>query len=666
MKRLIIFVIFVVLFASCSKKSNPVNQEPEPNPPTPPTVVNGLTLQPGAVQVTSSQMGNIQSISLNSITFSSVPSDISVGSVIFSDGVSSGAPRGFLRKVTSISGNALTTVNASLTDAFSDGNVSFSLLASSLQKVQGGTEGVKVKKVSKTEVTYNLDYLVYDADGNPNTTGDQVKIEGSISLGGSITGNVILSPSLSANASFNLNGSLDLNLIATGSLDYTTQKTLFTADGYPVILSGIAFTPSVSIVFIPSISLQGKAAAGITDDMNIGLSASYSGSWSAGKTFSNVFTAKPVEVNLNGELKGELLFNFTVYVYDLVGPQITIGPYARLDVNASQSPWWKLSAGAEGSLGVNSRWIASFLGEYSFPVFQTESIIAQAQAQQNHPPNVPSNPSPANYSSEVQNPVMLTWDDSDPDGDSVYYSITYQIGSNIPGWAHDLYAPYMGLGDLPPGTSVVWQVVAFDTHGDSAAGPTWQFTTSSSSGAQKTLTLQPGPSDGQDTWVKHLTWQSSPDTYYNYPDSDTLQALFDNPSWLEESESFIKFDLSGIPSGAKILSATLKMYGLGSVNYINEVPTFFIGKVGSSWDAQTVEWLSRPSSSVVLSEEVTQKMTSSWYEMDVTGTVQDWVNGSPNYGFSLSTSQNTCEVDFCSSNNPDASKRPMLVIIYQQ
>ncbi len=56
MKRLIIFVIFVVLFASCSKKSNPVNQEPEPNPPTPPTVVNGLTLQPGAVQVTSSQM----------------------------------------------------------------------------------------------------------------------------------------------------------------------------------------------------------------------------------------------------------------------------------------------------------------------------------------------------------------------------------------------------------------------------------------------------------------------------------------------------------------------------------------------------------------------------------------------------------------------------------
>jgi hypothetical protein len=759
MKQLFFLLLVGFVLSSCSGKSNPVNSEPKP-PST-----KDFTPKQEAVQVTQSQTNSVQDLSPGSILFSSLPHGIKPGSIIYSDGYSSKAPKGFLRKVNSISGNSVSTSQASLEDAFSKADFGFVINPSSMKKVNSGS--VRVGSTSSTNVIYNLDYLVYDVDKNASTTDDQIRIQGSISIDGSITGKVKFPP-FNMSADFGINSVLDLNLVATGELNYSSEKTLFTAEGAPVIVSGIVITPEVSLVFLPEISVKGKASAGIRDNVAFTSSVSYDAVWKNTNSLVNSFSAKPVQVEVNGELKGTLFFKFTVYLYEVVGPGVEIGPYARLSVDINQNPWWKLYAGAHGKLVINSRGIASSIGDYSFDLFNAEKLVSQSQGDfpfLNHPPSL-SNFFPPNGSSGMSGDVNLSWSGSDQDGDHLTYSLIWGVGTNSPERVDGLVENHYTLEDLPAGSSVFWKVIAFDKS-DSTAGPINSFTTAASSvsyapvnpspangssgivlpvnltwecndpstpltydlyfgtdttnmfirsglaqnsytldigapqgtkeywkvsvrdfrgnkfdgpcwsfivgdadgdsGGNDTLVIQPGTSDGQDVWIKHVIWSDGHETYSAYPDHDSLTVEYDNPSWLQESESLIRFDLSGIQAGSKIVLAQLNLYGLVGNNSSTDMPVISFGRAEAAWDEQTVTWLTKPGCSNTLDyTSSTNYGGFRWHKIDVTSIVQEWVNGSSNYGFVLMTSQNECRSWFFSSDVPDVSKHPVLIVVYQK
>jgi len=98
---------------------------------------------------------------------------------------------------------------------------------------------------------------------------------------------------------------------------------------------------------------------------------------------------------------------------------------------------------------------------------------------QNHPPNTPSNPDPEDDETDVDINADLSWTGGDPDScDTVTYDIYFGTTSPPP----KVVSNQSGITYDPPGTmnystTYYWQIVAWDNHGASTAGPIWSFTT---------------------------------------------------------------------------------------------------------------------------------------------------------------------------------------------
>jgi hypothetical protein len=148
----------------------------------------------------------------------------------------------------------------------------------------------------------------------------------------------------------------------------------------------------------------------------------------------------------------------------------------------------------------------------------------------------------------------------------------------------------------------------------------------------------------------------------------------------------IKFDLSQLPAGAQIQSATLTLYQTeagGDATYdvsvhkvINVNPDFDYAN-GYTYDS-THQWTSSDvayngiplaQSDIAPAEDVNSLDQSLGYKnWDVTNMVRDWAGGSsPNYGLMLnsdSVASTSSHRFFASSETADAEKRPGLVITY--
>jgi hypothetical protein len=177
-------------------------------------------------------------------------------------------------------------------------------------------------------------------------------------------------------------------------------------------------------------------------------------------------------------------------------------------------------------------------------------------------------------------------------------------------------------------------------------------------------TIQPGP-EGKDAFVRHTHWPDGSDTYSGFGDTQLLEFEFDYPaSQGVEEETLVAFPLSQIPANKNIASAKLRIYGYATSNYFNNKPTITLSRLLGSWEEASVKWNTKPNSSILSNTDFVNEGTLSWYEFDVTPTVQAWVNGEANYGFGLSTRENSVYGRVYSSDNSDSNKRPMLIVSY--
>ncbi len=97
----------------------------------------------------------------------------------------------------------------------------------------------------------------------------------------------------------------------------------------------------------------------------------------------------------------------------------------------------------------------------------------------NQPPYTPTNPNPTNGSTNVDVDANLSWNCSDPNGDNLTYNIYFEANDTTPdilvsnNQSGTTYDP----GTMNSNTQYFWQIVAWDNHGASTAGPIWSFTT---------------------------------------------------------------------------------------------------------------------------------------------------------------------------------------------
>jgi hypothetical protein len=204
----------------------------------------------------------------------------------------------------------------------------------------------------------------------------------------------------------------------------------------------------------------------------------------------------------------------------------------------------------------------------------------------------------------------------------------------------------------------------------------------------KTLTLQPGATDGQDGFILNRVGDAN-SVNFNYGQIGELnysQWTYSANGFGEGTvRSFIKFTgVSSIPATAEIISAKLSLYGLPSSSFAGQGNSHYPGSpygsspdnaawlklVTGNWNESTLTWATKPGTTD-LGQLPIAGTASQWNhnatDIDVSQMIKTMVSTNANYGFSIQLQNEAIykNVIFGSSETSDSTRRPKLVVVYR-
>jgi hypothetical protein len=133
------------------------------------------------------------------------------------------------------------------------------------------------------------------------------------------------------------------------------------------------------------------------------------------------------------------------------------------------------------------------------------------------------------------------------------------------------------------------------------------------------------------------------------------------------NRSLVMFDLSSLPGGASIASATLTLcYSAnptgGSQGHVHEVR-----RVTSTWD-ELVTWGTQPSFAGTATDSIVVPTSQQCMTFDVTADVQLWVDGTTNDGWQIMDQNEgvgpSADAKYSTRENGTVAERPQLVVSY--
>jgi Tol biopolymer transport system component len=316
---------------------------------------------------------------------------LTVGDVIVSD-VSANAPNGFLRKVLSVSNSGgqvlVTTEQATLEDAIQQGELHVSQTLSPTD-VMGGiaAEGVTLKETPEGEFFIELnDAVLYDDDGDPGTTGDQIRADGSITLDPSYEFDFVVHDwqlrELLFTSSVEQTSELEITayLFEVG-LD--KEKVLATYPFTPIVFwvgwLPVVIQPQLDVVVGVDGSVHAGLATSVTQQATLTAGVTYEdGTWGTISDFDNDFTYSPPTLTAGVTVKGYGGARLTLKLYGVVGPYAMIDLYLELEADLFADPWWVLYGGLEVPVGVRVEILGHELADWEGPAIGYKVILAQA------------------------------------------------------------------------------------------------------------------------------------------------------------------------------------------------------------------------------------------------------------------------------------------------
>lgn len=190
-------------------------------------------------------------------------------------------------------------------------------------------------------------------------------------LGGLFTGQASLAEVLDLRTGFTLEGELESGLDLHGESALAFEKAL--------PLAGFTIVPPLVIgplVFVPTVSLIGTVAGGITGELDLGFGAGASvgagfsydaddgdpAPYTLGPEFSH--QAPSATVTTQAAVRAELELRVNLQLYGFAGPYASLLAYANVDLDRTREPCFLLTAGlqagAGASIGVFGHSLASF------------------------------------------------------------------------------------------------------------------------------------------------------------------------------------------------------------------------------------------------------------------------------------------------------------------
>lgn len=329
------------------------------------------------------------------------------GTLVFSSGVtaktgdvmvsepSTNAPNGLLRKVTSVETmNGKTVVHtdqAKLGDVIKTGTLDAShhLTEADSAGITPLVAGVKQTRAPKgIGLSYTIDSVLYDKDGNNQTTNDQVKASGTINLDpvfdahiGFHCGFLCLDPDIDFKFQIGLQEKAALKIVAKVAFSASKEIPIFTHHFTPITFSIGPIPVVITPIFTIKIKLDGSIGVDVTFEAAQTLTAvagvKYDGDFHNISDISNSFDATAGNSTVNASINVKVPVRADFLLYGVIGPFAEIVPKLGFDAVIPRDPVWKLFGGVEGNIGLHVE-ILGYTKDFSANLFDLTAQIAQS------------------------------------------------------------------------------------------------------------------------------------------------------------------------------------------------------------------------------------------------------------------------------------------------
>jgi Tol biopolymer transport system component len=322
-------------------------------------------------------------------------SALNVGDVMVSD-VTDAAPYGFLRRVTDIvlSGGqvVIATIPATLEDAIQQGTAHFArrLTPADLEALTtrpGVTLRSKAGPTIDDSFYFELnDVVLYDEDGNYQTTDDQIKANGSVELAPDIVfdWNIQYWSLRELVFIFNAEETAELELETEVEVAEIEAEYEIAHLNLGVITVFVGPVPVVYVLEMPIyVGVDGDVSVGVstsvTQQANLSAGLRYEqGDWTPISSLTNNFTWQPPTLSTEVELKGYVEPLLSLLLYGIAGPTASANPFLELEADLFANPWWELFAGIEATVGVKVEVMGHSFGDHTEVVIGYRVLLASA------------------------------------------------------------------------------------------------------------------------------------------------------------------------------------------------------------------------------------------------------------------------------------------------
>jgi uncharacterized protein (TIGR02145 family) len=425
------FISFVIFFQSCGEEENPV-EPPDGNQVKIPETTKSVD--------STDYSSNLVNISNDSLTFTFQSEFSNIYKPAINDILVIENGDGLLRKITEIdsSGSSivLTTQEATLEDAIEEGNISLkqNLQKARINKVDYYYEGIsyKLNKGQESNFDFDLDIILYDLDGNPNTVNDQVKLVGNFILDADVVFEAKISSFKLRNAKIGLEATNSESLELIANLNYTISK--------EITLATVHFSPiyfqlgPIPVVIVIKLDIKaggsGYANASLsvgfenTVSFEAGISYVRGQGWDPYSEFDNQFNYNPPTLTANAGARVFVKPEISVGVYGVLAGYANAEAYGEILVDFFNNPWWQLYAGLDFGVGARARIFGIEIFDFDTNVLELRWLLAQASGNLLDPcPGLPNITDPRN--GKVYNTVLI--------GNQCWLRENLDIGTRING-----------------------------------------------------------------------------------------------------------------------------------------------------------------------------------------------------------------------------------------
>ncbi len=507
-----------------------------------------------------------------------------VGDVIIG-GVSETTPYGFLRKVTAVDdsgGNViLTTEQGTLEEAYEQltVNVEQVLTPADLQTFNDMPGVTLVQSPDGGDglvLEYLLDSVVlYDEDGDEETTDDQIVADGSLSFSPSYSFRLLIDGFSVEEVYFSQTMSVQSELTVSSTISYDIEPPEYPVTP-PIPLAAFPI-PGLPVVITPVLQIlagfKGSIYAGIstsvaqTTDFTSGLQYS-NDTWQPFANVQSEFDFEPPTVSAGASFYAYAGPKLTFLINGVVGPFVNANLGLKLDITPLDDPLLTLKAGLDVRIGFSIEIFSRVLLSYDTVVIEYWVLILSIP-NLNLAPYTPSIPYPPNNAIDYSIEVILSWTGGDPDGDTVTYDVYFEAGDNTPDVlvSNDQSGTTYDPGTLSNSTQYYWQIVAQDEHGATTTGSVWNFSTQSELSSEL-ITLVSIATDGTQGNDNSIRPDISSDGRYVVFESGANTLVPDDTN--STYDIFFHDRLSGQTSRVSIASDGTQGNGFSDVAFVSD------------------------------------------------------------------------------------------------